>query len=420
MGVAMESITLVTLDVVHREYKPAPLPVIHTIMTWAGTPQQQLMQQQQYQQLQLEAHQVQQELQQLQQQKQGLHQQQPEPAATTEETAYTTMPTCPADLAPVLISVFGMLAAHLPKLSELTLYGCCLDPALAAFGLSCPKLASLNVQFPHVPIQALHGIGNLLPHLTSVSVFSELTQGMVSGTAAGQYLNAVCDSIQHCKSLTGFCINLNLDCHPLYCTKWNLLPLSLQTLQCECELQNHESYLQLIRRVPSLTLQDVPIHRLLDFVLECPLLTHLGVTQSFRHHLVLSCQSEDQPAELKARLQAMTLSLKHAPLLLSGSGDEVRDTLAWLPKFPMVRDVTINITTTTQGRYLERLAHVFPDLISLRLRGNIINSITADLILLCSRMPRLKNLRTGLGETVDHTAVVVALANWGREISVTI
>lgn len=416
MKVAMKSITLMTLDVIHWEYK-SDLPASASVAGHlAGTWQKQ--------------------------------QQQQQPWASVvigDSKPYTMTKICPANLAPILGSVLGMLAACVPNMVELTLYGPCLDAALSAFGSSCPKLASLNVQIPHVPTQALQGIDHLLPHLTAISVF---TLDMTSGTAASSYMDSFFVSIQNCKRLTSCCINLDLDHHPLYCINWSLLPLSLETLHCECELQQHASLGPLIHRVSKLTLQHVPNHHLLDFLAACPRLTHFGVAASFRSRFIISCDPEEHPAELKARIQAMTFSLKYAPLQFCGTTAQLQDTLGWLPRFPKVRNVTIAVIGDMQGRFLGRIGHVFPDLVSLKLRGRqmaaslqsrvmdsklfmpladccFVNSLTISdrftlttkgLILLCSRMPRLSSLKIEMSKGVDPTSVSAAVKGWGRRI----
>lgn len=93
-------------------------------------------------------------------------------APSIEHEQHLIVLTNPASVELALVSagVMSALAVAVPNLTDLSLDGSCFDASLEMFGSSCPKLTSLHVQAPRVPITALQNLAQKVPNVTAISV----------------------------------------------------------------------------------------------------------------------------------------------------------------------------------------------------------------------------------------------------------
>ncbi|MEW5316119.1 MAG: hypothetical protein WDW38_007505 [Sanguina aurantia] len=360
--------------------------------------------------------------------------------------------SCPAGLGVISGCVFGMLAAAVPNLVEISLYGHCWDAALYAFGVSCPLMATLEIDPLRVPVQALRELGNNLPSLTSL----RLTTNKLDNDdklALGVYVDAVMLEVRRCSKLATlyfeFGNNPTLTCKP---ESWERLPATLVHFACS-DVTSSAAFQSAIRRIPSLHLDVPPIWDLRELFQGFPLLRQLQTDDTEPPTLVCS-DGADHPSGRRSLVKKRILEGKFIliafELALQGTCEEVGELLAWLPNFTEVASVAITFQGGALVPCLQRLSHSFSDLKYLDLDGRVEPSdqpgmdvgffaplaqltqldtltvscdnmtLTEDgLVQLCMTLHALTSLTICKGEGLEKESLEAALlAGVGREISV--
>lgn len=274
--------------------------------------------------------------------------------------------TCPKALAVVSAAVFRKLAAAVPNLRSLSLSGPCWDASLQAFGASCPQLTTFCAQIPHLPIQALQGLAQKLPNLTSVT-FADHNAGMLDAAKLGDYVDACLLETQHCRNLVSLSLHL-LNDNELVCkpASWKLQPAGLTSLSCTCFITGSGAFDTLTHRLSSLCLMSPPVASVVELLAEFPLLDklqllgHTPMTIECDKGCSIPGSSCGAFKRLKKRFLHGGFRLKCDILTLVGDCKEVQDMLAWLPQFPEVQEVMLQLTPGPWAHCLQRVPEVFP------------------------------------------------------------
>lgn len=296
--------------------------------------------------------------------------------------------TCPAGLGVVAGGVFAMLATAVPKLQTLNLRGSCWDAALYAFGISCPLLHTLDVEVPHVPIEALRDFGKLLPNLVSVNVGSRDIQDL-DDPVITSWMDTFLPTTQHCLKLASLVIDFSegseLSCQP---DVWKHLPAGLKHLQCGVDMIWSDAFHELIRRVPSIVLEIFPVRNLTQLFQQFPLLERLEVFD-YSNYAWLECgddsdsdidDSDDDEDEgdtgtpagralLKERFVKGLFSLVCFRMGFSGTSEEVQEVFTWFPVIPGIGHVQLMCAGDTTPDYLKSLPRLFPEAYRVVLSG---------------------------------------------------
>lgn len=278
---------------------------------------------------------------------------------------------CPPGLGAVLRGVFSILAEAVPCLCELSLCGFCWDAALDAFGASCPQLTTLHVQCPQVPIQALQNLGKRLPNLSNATVTC-VDDGTASEQQRGEYADAYLLEIQHCLSLKKLRIDFGhqarLACKP---GSWDLVPASVQQLECTSAVAASQPFYSLVSRVQSLSLRDTPAVTFGELLQQFPLLR--AFTTASTTPIIVMCGDQESTFDQLFLRQKLLDGFRldcHSMLFAGGSDQHIRELFLWLPQFPSVDEVTISFKGKVAGNCLEQVSRLFPGLASVTLAEN--------------------------------------------------
>lgn len=331
-------------------------------------------------------------------------------------------------------SVFSMLPAAMPNLRELFLQGSCLDAALPIFGASCPALSTLSVQALQVSCCALHDFGVHLPHLTSLTLWSnDVRAEQVEHFR--DYLSIVLPWAGPSKTLTALHLDfppgVELICEP---EPWNLLPATLQYLRCPCLVEfSEDSYSEffgaLLRRIPTLWLQQPPCLSFLELLAEFPVLESFTQMDNpappaqYRdedaedpQRLNIHCNmvNDDDMAMIQERFTGGQLHLE-CNMNVMGTCKDIDDALKVLPPFPHVRDVRVFFTGRVTFKCLKHLSRVFPKLVRLTLRDEgawekLIK--VSEFEQLCESLLSLTFLKLEAGMCVEKVVVRECCGGW--------
>ncbi|MEW5306827.1 MAG: hypothetical protein WDW36_009265 [Sanguina aurantia] len=286
--------------------------------------------------------------------------------------------TCPQALSAVSAAVFRKLAAAVPNLRSLSLSGPCWDASLQAFGASCPHLATFSAQIPHLPVQALQGLAQKLPHLRSVT-FADHDAGALDAADLDAYVDACLLETQRCSGLASLHLHLandnELSCKP---ASWALQPASLESLSCTCFVTGSAAFDTLTHRLSRLCLMSPPVASVVALLGEFPLLSELRVLG--HAPMTIECDGGYIPGGgggrgafrgLKKRFLGGGFQLKCVILSLVGDCEEVQGVLAWLPPFPEVQEVMIQLTPGPWAHCLQLVPELFPAAQTLVLAGGL-------------------------------------------------
>lgn len=294
--------------------------------------------------------------------------------------------------------VFGPLAHFVLNLQQLDLCGCCWDAALPAFGSACTELVCLTLQAPFVPLAALHEFGTHLPELRTVVISSRSYQSVIHAQLSA-YVDALLRELQQCMHLDFLIIDFPTDADfTLVCTpeRWGMLPESLRFLAFGCFVETSGPYELLIRTVPFLAVQDSPYVQqanehsddgdsdgeaadddgddLSGVFKQFPFLEYLKITSS---DFIMWIRYPDAPCwvdNFKDRLLEQEFILDCFDMGVGGTSGEMFDMLSWLPPFPSTMGVTLEFHGGPQLSFLDRVPHVFPDVVSVILTGTLASS----------------------------------------------
>lgn len=347
------------------------------------------------------------------------------------------------------------VAAAMPNLKALNLTGYCWEPALDAFGANCPNLTSLTVDPQSVPIEALHNFGKHLPNLTSL-VFCNEHESFEAKYDLAWFIDAALVKTRRCAKLTTLSLELDpfihLDCKP---QSWTGLPDSLEYLHCACSVYHSPEFLQLVRKVPKLSLYQYPFSSMLELVEEFPVL------QDFEFGSLCSATADDcvelqcKDFQTPARIAALKACLASKPFQLEcdmeivGTCEQVQALLVWLPPFPRVHAVTLRFYEKRKVQCLEKLAHAFPAASCVKLAGRVggqnspsmdmeffspltafanlrnlavsctdLKVTTAGMLQLCTELKDLGDVRLAPGKGVDRAELAAGLYQLRRNVEV--
>lgn len=283
--------------------------------------------------------------------------------------------TCPVELGTVCGSVFAMLADSVPNLRKLCLRGCCWDAALNAFGISCPLLDTLDIEVPHVPVQALRDFGKHLPNLVSVTAGNRRCVCKSDEPHIGLWMDIFLPSTQHCRRLTSLSLEFPAGC-TLTCQPdvWKHVPTSLKHLQCGILLVQSDAFLELIRQMPSLCMEADSVGDLCQLFQHATLLERLEIMDS--QAASLHCGGDESaPAPsgltmLKERFINGRFSLVCGGMSFIGTDEDVREVFKWLPQIPGIRQVELVCVGSMQPRCLEDVQRLFPEVREIILEGS--------------------------------------------------
>lgn len=292
----------------------------------------------------------------------------------------------PASYGVVPGSVFGVLAAALPNLLELTLHGCCWDAVLPVFGTSCPKLRGLCVDANTVPSSVLGNMGIHLPRLECLTVTSA-NADPAQELQLGEYVDAVCFALQHSLTFSDLRLNffydLTLRCQT---SSWILLPDSLKHMTCNCKLQPSGPLTNVFRGLTHLSVAHSPCPDLVQVMKDFPLLRCLEVSEFSEDNEPLHIACADRAgmygvALLKERLLHGSFTLVSSEIIFSGTCRELQSLFAWFPKD--VGSSGCSIEDDFQGGlqedFLESLTCMFPGMASLTLLGTLAASTIPEM-----------------------------------------
>lgn len=228
-------------------------------------------------------------------------------------------------------SVCSVLAAALPSLWSLTLQGCCGDLAFAAFGASCPRLTSLNLEALSLPIKAMHGITTHLPTLTRFTLTSPKT--CLDSLRLMAYVEACLRAFQPSTLLDSFDLSfdkaISLKCKP---GSWSHLPPNLHNFDCDGRLLGILHATTLLNSLRILSTEQTPrFEQLIRILKLAPNLQNLYAWAS--PGCVMHCKRVDTMPGI-AVLQERLLNglwIRFPILHMVGSDTDVRTVLAALP-----------------------------------------------------------------------------------------
>ncbi|MEW5319181.1 MAG: hypothetical protein WDW38_010348 [Sanguina aurantia] len=143
-------------------------------------------------------------------------------------------------------AVFKLFAPAVSKLQELSLSGWGTsprwDPALAAFGSSCPDLATLIMVACRYTATTIHfDFGRHLPNLTTLTIQTD--DWDTDDSTLGSVMDVVLSAASRCKKLAALQIDashyVTLFCEP---GSWSSIHLSLQSLRCLCSVEQSPEF----------------------------------------------------------------------------------------------------------------------------------------------------------------------------------
>lgn len=111
------------------------------------------------------------------------------------------------------------------------------------------------------------------------------------------------------------------------------------------------------------------MHRQLPHFKVCPILRSLELFSC--NHMEVKCSDDSYTSStsyLKERILVQGFRLI-GNLLFSGSGEDIRYMFAWLPEFPGVGQITIELSGGTQVQFLDRAPSVFSGTVTLFVKG---------------------------------------------------
>lgn len=146
---------------------------------------------------------------------------------------------------------------------------------------------------------------------------------------------------------------------------WDLVPASLQKLECTSAVAASQSFYSLISRVQSLSLRDTPAVTFGGLLQQCPQLR--AFTTASTTPIVIMCgKSTFNQSYLRQKFleAADGFRLDCHSMLSAGGGDEhIRELFAWLPQFPLVHEATISFKGNVAGNF----SFLFPGVTSVML-----------------------------------------------------
>lgn len=377
-------------------------------------------------------------------------------AGTSGKSQGSPPPTsCPASFAVVTRAVCAMLAAALPCLSNLTLRGCCRDPAFSAFGASCPHLIGLQVEALSLPIRALKGITTHLPQLTGFVLASPTlcpdSPCLAVAVQLMEYLEASLLALQPSTLLNavrlGFDKRVILECKP---GDWLHIPPNLHEFDCGCILRGIHNVPGLLSLLRTLSLNETPrFEKVIQILSLAPHLQELDTTTN--PACVVWCEREDTFSGI-ALLRERLLTGLHIYLPsvhLVGSNAQIAAVMAALPASPFwTRSCVLQFVGDPQPNCLSDVARVFTRLNELTLLTDAplldmpvvgtellealaactslttlwirvqMSHTTSNLLRLCLAMPALITLRLVTGAGVSLSELTSALAVHERVLDV--
>lgn len=371
-------------------------------------------------------------------------------SGTRASRACSTAPpvpqSSPAPFAVITRTVCTLLAAALPSLNSLTLTGCCRDPALPAFGASCPRLGTLHVEAISVPFTALQDIGQHLPRLRWFTLESPML--CPTSIQLSEYVDAAIYALRASTSLKIMELRLDkgelLECKP---EKWQHVPKQLKEFASDCPIRGIQHASALLSLLEFLSLKHDSTLSVCKILQQAPHLEQLCIRSG--QWVVWCDQEETMPGIplLKQRLLAgLQLEVKH--LHLVGSSSSVQAVLAALPALPLARICALQFGDDPPLHCLRDVSRVFPRLDTIillthapvldtaalgiklltplaactslqRLHINIrLPLTTVGLLELCQNMTGLRELVYESCEGVDLSEVRSAVNALGRVIEV--
>lgn len=316
-----------------------------------------------------------------------------QPALHNQSSRYTLL-NLPYQARPLSIStilMFEMLqsvsvtmAVNLPQLQHLHLTGQYTYVNLKEFGMHCPQLTSLEIQFCSFPKEVLQEIDTAMPNLSRLELSSpadDITQKDMQTC-----LMCVLLRISNCSKLKflKLCVmpvyanvhqatqaeprpKIKLDCSPMMC---DMLPLSLTELESDAEIGMLMYASVFISRVRLLTLQEFPANNLPRLLTSAPLLQCMSVTYPSARHVVMLDSYEDTSTADLACLQERLLGgfrLICPSVSMTQTSMLVNKLITWMSPMHGTTSCSIKILPSYTPDLLEGLGRVFPDLTTLSL-----------------------------------------------------
>lgn len=255
----------------------------------------------------------------------------------------------------------------MPSLQSLTVEGCCRDPALGAFGASCPQLTDLLVEAISFPIKALKNAETLLPNLRCFTLHASEVYTEVQQLT--EYVGGCLSALQSCTSLTRMVLELDaddtLDCKP---GSWEQAPSSLREFVCHCEILGISSVRALLKPLHSLEIVNTPERGLLLRILaNAPDLMDLSLA-GYADVMLCCNHTETLTGVASMRLRVLDgLELDIPGIGLEGIGSCVQAVLSALPPLPCVDRCHLRFFGVPDQNCLVEIARVFPRVESLYL-----------------------------------------------------
>lgn len=365
---------------------------------------------------------------------------------TSNDTQIPTAAGCPASFAVAARTVCTLLAEALPCLCQLSLQGCCRDPAFASFGASCPDLTYLQVEALSLPIKALKSITTHLPQLHSLSLTSPYL--CPDGPQLMEYVEESLLALQPSTLINSFDLRFRMNT-PLVCKPgcWLQLPPNLHAFHSSCEIRGILHATALLGAIRDLFLaQPLRLDELLQILSLAPQLQKLYLFTD--PACLMQCGREDIMsgiALLRERLLTgleLCLSSIH---LVESSGSLAAVLTAMPAHVNLARRCVLTFSFDPQPQCMAEVARVFRGLYELTLLSSTavvgknvlrplvactslrklhicltISHTTTDLVQLCLDMPALKVLhfKKSAAAAVDLPELLSALAAQGRVMEI--
>ncbi|MEW5302724.1 MAG: hypothetical protein WDW38_004165 [Sanguina aurantia] len=287
-----------------------------------------------------------------------------------EEEDDPCIASCPASYAVITRTVCTRLAAALPGLSSIKLVGCCRDAAFEAFGRHCPMLSCLEVEAITVPIRALASVGQHLRSLESFTLGDP--QRIVERQQLSDYVGASLRALRTSVSLTTFLVRFTNDydmyvqCKP---RSWDQVPASLRRFGTFCDVRGILNATALLQNLHTLELYEPRGSELFRVLEAAPGLKRLSV-EGLEHYMV-QCNHADTIPGVSLLRERMLGGLEPDIELfgLEGSCANVQAVLEVLPSFASTAQCTLELYTIPGPHTLERVAHVWPNIVEVDLRS---------------------------------------------------
>lgn len=277
----------------------------------------------------------------------------------------------PGDFQTVATTGYQLLAAALPCLEKLTVGRDAGSSAISAFGLSCTRLVSLELDLlsssTAACTEALQDLSRHLPHLTHLKLRGEYSRSINYGTC----LSAALAHLHACAKLTVLDVDVGGSTIRIDRQEpWDLLPASLREFCCRDPLLTVMSP-AFCARLKRLTLWTICDQSLEELLRKCPLLQELTVQWRFSVELLCKAHKGDHGGELylKERFES-GFRLCCPCVRLSGPVQVVRDVLEWLPPLLSVNTCNMGLSGESHVECLQQIARVFPSIESLSLDAN--------------------------------------------------